>query len=308
MNKKNLREWIYVLLGSIILAAGFVLFITPYHITPGGVYGIGIVLNYLFPGLTVGTYGLCLDIPLLLLSLRVFGAKVGAKTLFSALLIPLVMNGLTWFVGGMGPDWKEAGIDPTRILNGGINLSDDVLLSCIFGGVFIGVALSFIMRTGATSGGTDIVAMVVTKYLKLPISKSLLIVDSCVVLLGLIAFGDWKMPLYSLVTIFVMTKVLDFLLEGASDDKLIYIMSEKKDEIKGYILNELQRGGTFVRSAGMYNGQEREMIFVVVSRRQLPLIQGYVKEMDPKAFMIVVNAHETLGHGFKQFEDKIIAH
>lgn len=305
MKKKAILDWVYIILGSFLLSAGFVLFITPYSITPGGVYGIGIVLNHLFPYFPVGTYGLCMDIPLLLISLRVFGAKLGAKTLVSALSIPLIMNGLTWLVGGMGADWKEAGIDPTRILSGAINLSDDVLLACLFGGVFIGTALSLILRTGATSGGTDIVAMIITKYMKFPIGRSILIVDSCVVLLGLIVFGDWKIPLYSLVTLFVMTKMLDFWLEGGADDKLLFIISEKRDMVRDFVINDLERGGTYIRSAGMYNEDEKDMIFLVVSRRQLPLIQNYIKEIDSKAFMIVVNAHETLGDGFKPFESKM---
>lgn len=296
MKKHVILEWAYMLLGSSLLAAGFVLFITPYNITPGGVYGIGIVLNHIFPYFAVGTYGLCMDIPLLLLSLKVFGAKIGAKTVFAALMIPVIMNGLTALVGGT---------DPEMILGGAINLKDDVLLACLFGGVMIGAALFFIIRTGATSGGTDIVAMIITKYFKFPIGKSLLIVDSMVILFGLIVFGDWKIPLYSLVTIFVLTKVLDFLLEGGSDDKLLFILSEKREAIREYIVDELGRGGTFIKSAGMYTGDDKEMIFVVVSRRQMTQIQSFIRDTDPAAFMIVVNAHETLGDGFKAFNEKV---
>lgn len=292
MKRQTIRQWLYVVVGAALLAAAFVLFITPYRIVPGGVYGMGVVLNYLFPAIPVGTYGLSMDIPLLIIAFRIFGARFGTKTIVAAILTPLFMNGLTWF----------AGTDPVTMFGGKIDLSDDVLLSCIFGGTLMGLGIGLILKTHATSGGTDIVAMIVSKYLHMPISRAVLYVDSLVVLFGLIVLGDWKLPLYSLVTIFVSSRVIDYIVDGGSGDKLLFILSDRHDQIRDYILDGLDRGGTYIKASGMYTGADKEMIFVVVSRREVSLMRDRIREVDPDAFMIVVDAHETLGEGFKTFE------
>lgn len=292
MNRQTIRQWLYVVVGAALLATAFVLFITPYRIVPGGVYGMGVVLNYLFPAIQVGTYGLAMDIPLLIIAFRIFGAKFGTKTIVAAVLTPVIMNALTWF----------AGTDPITMFGGKIDLSNDVLLSCIFGGTLMGAGVGLILKTHATSGGTDIVAMIVSKYLHMPISRAVLYVDSLVVLFGLVVLGDWKLPLYSLVTIFVSSRVIDYIVDGGSGDKLLFILSQKHDRIRDYILGDLERGGTYIKASGMYTGDDKEMIFVVVSRREVSLMRDRIREVDPDAFMIVVDAHETLGEGFKTFE------
>lgn len=295
LNKFNAKTWIYIFLGSLFLAAGFVLFINPYRIVPGGVYGMGIVLHYIFPSVQVGTFGFMFDIPLLLISLRVFGAKFGAKTVVAAVLTPLFMNLLTYVIGE----------NPVTMLNGKINLENDVLLSCIFGGVLIGLGQGLIFRTHATTGGTDIIAMILSKYTKTPIARSVLYVDSLVVVFGLIVFGDWKLPLYSLITIFIVSQVIDYIIEGISTDKLLFIISDKHAEIKRLILDDLSRGGTYIKASGMYTNAPKDMIFVVINRREVSVVQDYIKTLDPNAFLVVVNAHETLGDGFKNFQDKV---
>lgn len=292
MTRQTVSQWLYVVVGAALLATAFVLFITPYRIVPGGVYGMGVVLNYLFPAVQVGTYGLSMDIPLLIIAFRIFGARFGTKTIVAAILTPLIMNGLTWIVGS----------DPATMFGGKIDLSNDVLLSCIFGGTLMGLGIGLILKTHATSGGTDIVAMIVSKYLHMPISRAVLYVDSLVVLFGLIVLGDWKLPLYSLVTIFVSSRVIDYIVDGGSGDKLLFILSDKHDQIRDYILDGLDRGGTYIKASGMYTGADKEMIFVVVSRREVSLMRDRIREVDPEAFMIVVDAHETLGEGFKTFE------
>lgn len=292
MERQTIRQWLFVVVGAVLIATAFVLFITPYRIVPGGVYGMGVVLNYLFPKIQVGTYGLSMDIPLLLIAFRLFGAKFGAKTIVAALLTPLIMNGMTLAIGS----------DPTTMLGGKIDLSNDILLSCIFGGILMGAGVGLLLKNHATSGGTDIVAMIVSKYVHLPISRSVLYVDSAVVLFGLVVLGDWKLPLYSLVTIFVSSRMIDYIVDGGSGDKLLFILSDRHDQIRHFILDTLERGGTYIKASGMYTGADKEMIFVVVSRREVALLRDHIRTVDPNAFMIVVDAHETLGEGFKTFE------
>lgn len=291
--RQSVVSWIYVFVGSVVLSAGFVLFMNPYRIVPGGVYGAGIVLHYLFPSVQVGTFGLMLDIPLLLVGMKVFGRAFGAKTIFSALLIPLSMNAMTWLFGE----------SPETLFGGAMNLSQDMFLPCIFGGVLIGAGTGLIIKSHATSGGTDIIAKLLTRYAHIRFSRGILIVDSCVVLFGMIVLGDWRLPLYSLVTIFVTTRVIDFIVDGASYDKLLFIISDRNDDIREYILEKMGRGGTFIKSSGMYTGAGREMIFLVVSRSEVSAIKGMIKEIDPQSFVVIVDAHQTYGDGFKAFPD-----
>ena len=294
-SRKWILSWMSIITGALLFSTAYVLFINPYNIVPGGVYGLGIILHNFFPNIQVGTFGLCFDIPLLLIAFKIFGAHFGARTIIAALLIPLLMNGLTMIVGA----------DPETMLNGHINLSNDILLSAIFGGVISGAGLGLIFRTHATSGGTDIISMIITKYFHFPLSKSIVCVESVIVIIGLIAFGDWKLPLYSIITIFLCAKVIDYFIEGISNDKLLFIISEQHEKIKDYIMNDLSRGGTYIKSSGMYTDGEKQMIFLVISRRELSLVQSYIKEVDPFVFMVVVDAHETLGDGFKSFQDKL---
>jgi uncharacterized membrane-anchored protein YitT (DUF2179 family) len=288
-SRRWFRSWLSITVGCLLVAAAFVLFITPYRIVPGGVYGIGVVLHSLFPGVAVGTFGLMFDVPLLLIAFGLFGRRFGAKTIVASLLTPLLMNVLTALIGE----------DPATMLGGHIDLRGDVLLSALFGGVLCGVGLGLILRSYATSGGTDIVAMIMHRYTRLPIARCLLIVDSCVVVVGLIVLGDWLIPLYSLVTIYVTTQVMDYVLDGGGSNKLLFILSDQYESIRELILGRLERGGTYIHSTGMYTMRDRKMIFVVINRRELPEVQDYIKQIDPCAFMVVMNAHEIYGEGFK---------
>lgn len=291
---KIIISWAGVFLGSLLIAVAYVLFNTPYNITPGGVYGLGIVINHFFPDIMVGTIGLSLDIPLLITSFIIFGKGSGFKTIAAALVLPIIMNTLTVMVGGT---------DPALILNGNINLSNDILLASIFGGILTGIGLGIIVKSNATSGGTDVIGMIMTKYLKMPFSKSMLIVESCVVLSGLVVFGNWTLPLYSLISLFITSKLIDVMIDGTSTDKLLFIISDKHEIIKDFILNELDRGGTYLKASGMYTKSDKMVIFVVISRNQLPRMRDLIKEIDKGAFMTVVNAHEILGDGFKSFTE-----
>lgn len=293
---KQITHWIYIIFGAFIMAAGFVLFINPHNIVPGGVYGIGISLHYLFPNIQVGTFGWLLDIPLLLTSFWVFGGKVGMKTITAAFLIPLFMN---------MPLWVWGPVNPVTNFVEQMDLGGDLLLSCIFGGVLVGLSMGMIFKTHATSGGTDIIGMIISKFMHIPLPRAVMMIDSLVVILGLVVIGDWKLPLYSLVLIFVSTRVMDFVIQGGEDDKLLFILSNENCKIRKLVIDEMERGGTYIKSSGMYTGEEKQMIFVVISRRELALVQDYIRQIDPHAFMVVVNAHETLGEGFKEFTERI---
>jgi uncharacterized membrane-anchored protein YitT (DUF2179 family) len=284
------KKWILsnslIILGAFILASGLVLFITPYKIVPGGVYGISIVMHYLL-GTPVGLVALCFDIPLTIIGIKVLGPRFGYKTVLGFTMTALFTDLLTYF-------W---GFEPL--------VKGDALLSSIFGGVLVGLGLGLMFRSKATSGGSDIVAMMIAKYTKLPLGMLMIYVDSGVVLLGLLVFRDWKIPLYSWIVIFITGKVIDIVMEGLSVDKSIFIISEKHEEIRDKIINNLNRGGTYIEARGMFNLAERKIIFTVVSRRELALLEEYIHQIDPLAFLTVLDAKEILGEGFKSLHEKV---
>ena len=295
-SKKFWFPWLGVMVGAVIMSAGFVLFTNPYKIIPGGVYGLGRVFHYLVPSIQTGTFGLMMDIPLMIIGLIVFGKTFGAKKVFSALATPSVMYVKSKLVGE-NPDVCTSFISPF------FNFSDNLLVAAIFGGVLIGAGVGIIVKFGATSGGTDIISMLLSKFMKMKFSTAMFIVESSVVVIGMIILRDWSMPLYALISIFVAAQVTDFVLDGASYDKLLFIITDKNEQMKDYVMNDLKRGGTYIKSRGMYTGKDRDMIFVVVNKRQISEVQDKVKNVDPNAFVVIVNAQDTFGEGFKAFPE-----
>jgi len=294
-SKKWFISYSLIVIGSVILAAGFVFFISPYKIVPGGVYGIAIVIHYLTEGMfkwapsgfPIGLMGLILNIPLTILGIKILGPRFGVKTVVGFVLTSVFMDTITYFFG-------EAPL-----------VEGDALLSSIFGGVLIGLGLGLIFKSKATSGGSDIVAMIIAKYTKMPLGQLMIYVDSAIVLIGLLVFADWKIPLYSWIVIYITGKTIDVVLQGISVDKTLFIVSDKFAEIREHIINDLRRGGTYIPGKGMYNGLDKTIIFTVVNRRELALLQEYIHEIDPKAFLTVLEANEILGEGFKSLKEKL---
>ena len=274
--KKEINGWLNILLGCIILAAGFVFFINPYNIVPGGVYGASIVLHNLFPSVQVGTFGYMFDIPLLILSVIFLGTKLGARTIAAALTTPLLMNIMSRLVYPT----EEAlhALDPSQLLGGIMDLSDHLMLTCVMGAVLIGIGSGIVVKNQATTGGSDIVAMMLQKYMHIRFSRAILLVDGIVVCFGLLVIGFGLgsgevseepfvyLSLYSLIAIFIVSRVIAYMINGSKNDKLIFVISEKElPDLHKYILNDLDRTATCIKSSGLYTKKEKEMIFLVVS-------------------------------------------
>ena len=312
------RSMFAIVLGCLIMAVGYSYFVSPYNIVPGGVYGMGIVLHNVFPSIQVGTFGYMIDVPLLASAIIVFGRQFGGRTLFAACLTPGLINLLSW-IAFPNQEAVEA-LDPKQLFGGVIDLSNDLMLASLLGAVLIGLGVGLVLRNQATTGGTDIIAMYLQKFAKMKFSTGILLADSCVVLSGLLVIGfgvgsgadreaveggSWLLSFYSLITIYVSSRVLAYVIDGASYDKLLFIISENHHaELRDFIIEDMDRSGTYIKGKGMYTDQDREMIFVVVSRKEVHLVQNKVREIDPKAFMVVTDAYETFGEGFKQFPDK----
>lgn len=279
-------EYSLIVIGAFLVGAGFVFFINPYNFVPGGVYSIGIVVHHFFPHIAVGTVGLAIDIPLVLIGIRILGPKFGVKTFVGMVLAPIFMNTLTYFIGENDP----------------LGLGDELLLSCIFGGITLGIGLGLIFRARATSGGSDIIAMIIGKFNNMPLGQILMVVDSIIVLIGLLVFKDWKIPLYSWLVIYITGQVIDIMLKGFSADNALIIVSEKHEQIRDVIVYNLERGGTYLKGEGMFTGENKNVIFVVVSRRELPILKSMIHRIDERAFVSVFSTSETMGEGFRPLE------
>ncbi len=294
------------------MGTGFVLFINPYKFVPGGVYGLGIVLHNLFPSIQVGTFGYMFDIPLMLIAIWIFGGQFGTRTVLAAMFTPGYMNLLTRLVYPTA-EAVEA-LDPTQLLGGRLDLSGDLFLACLMGAVIIGVGMGLVVRQQATTGGTDIVAMLLQKFAGIKFSTGIFLADGFVVLAGLVVIGfglgieqtsgeGWMLTLYSLIIIYTTSRVVAYMLDGASYDKLLFIISDNTEALKQFILHDLDRSATYIKSRGMYTGNDRDMIFLVVSRKEVRQVQHKIREIDRKAFVVVTDAYDTYGEGFKPLPD-----
>ncbi len=306
------RSWFLIFLGCAVMGTGFVFFINPYKFVPGGVYGMGVVLHNIFPSIQVGTFGYMFDIPLMIIAVLVFGGQFGMRTVLAAMFTPGYMNVLTKLVY---PDAAAIeALDPAQLLGGQLDLSGDLFLACLIGAVIIGVGMGLVVRQQATTGGTDIVAMLLQKFAGIKFSTGIFLADGCVVLAGLVVIGfglgmeqssgeGWLLTLYSLIIIYITSRVVAYMLDGASYDKLLFIISDNIDGLKQFILHDLDRSATYIKSRGMYTGKDRDMIFLVVSRKEVRQVQHKIRDIDPKAFVVVTDAYDTFGEGFKPLPD-----
>lgn len=280
------RVYSLILLGTFILASGFVFFISPYKLAPGGTYGVAIIIHHLLD-IPIGLTALAIDIPLAIIGYKILGPRFGIKTVVGFLLTAFWVDFLNYF-------WEGQQL-----------VENEGLLSSIFGGVLLGIGLGLIFKSKATSGGSDIIAMILKRYTGLSLGYLLIYIDSVIVLGGLLAFQDWKIPLFSWITIFVTGRVIDIIIEGVSYEKTLFIVSDHYEEIRDKIIQDMQRSGTFIKGQGMYHGKDKTIIFTVVNRRELAILQDYIYKIDENAFLTVINANEILGGGFKPLSKKI---
>ena len=296
-------SWLVIALACAIVALGFILFMFPYKITPGGVGGMSIVLHELFPSIAQGWFVYMMNIPLLVAGFWVFGPVFGLKTVFASFMLPFWMLVLPYAV------YPDVGVQTAEtLLWGRMNLTEDIILACIFGGIMIGVGIGLVAREQATTGGTDIVSMFLQKFINVRFSNGIFIADAFVVacsIVVLVGIGGESptLILYSLITIYIAIQVIDLVVEGRSNDKVLFIISEKQEDVRQFVLSELRRGGTIIKSSGLYTGKEKNMLFIVVSRREIVPVKKHLREIDPAMFVVVIDANECLGAGFKPFSE-----
>ena len=312
--KDEILSYALVALGSLLFAVGDVMFVNPYNLAPGGVYGLANVFHALW-GWKISVAGICMDIPLLIIGTIILGPRFGIKTIVSVILIPIFTYVLeiTWGYAPVIHDGLyESSEGLVSYLTYTVGQGDtaidkffipDFFLNTVVAGLIYGAAIGVIFRAGATSGGSDIISMIVHKYTKISLGVLVLIVDSCISLTTLI-IGDIRLPIYSIILIFIESKIIDIIVEGVTTYKTVFIITDKVDEVKNFILNDLERGGTCFPGIGLYQGQERRMIYVTLDRTDLVKLKANLRHLDPNAFVNVIESAEIMGFGFKALPEE----
>ena len=279
--KKQLRSYGIITVGSVIFALSFDWFFAANAVGMGGITGLAQVLNVLFPALSVGIGTILLNVPLFLAGWKFIGFHLLASSLFSMTVSSLAMDGIALL-------YTFSPMDP--------------MLASICGGAMMGAGLGIVFSQGATTGGTDIVARLLKlKFPWLPMGKLILIPDGVVLALTAIAFQRLETALYGAVALYVSSKVMDTVLYGLNASKVAYIISDKSKEIAAAILKEMDRGVTALDARGMYSGNRKDVLFCVVSRKEIAQLKELVVGHDAQAFVIVSDAREVLGEGFIEY-------
>lgn len=290
MNHTALQRWtalfwdaLFFLLGSLLYAVSVNVFSAPNNIAPGGFTGIATMLNYLF-GLPIGITILVMNVPFFILGAVQLGKKFLAKVIAATILSSVVIDLTAPFM----PAYRG-----------------DMMLCCIFGGILSVAGLALIFLRGGATGGTDLIAKLVSKYVRfISLAHLLLIADIVVVLTTIPVYRTIESPLYAFIFIFVTTKVIDMVMYGndSGTGKMMFIISQKNQEIKKHILEDMDRGVTELKSRGGYSGIEGEVLLCAVRRGEMHRTLDIVKKADDRAFVIVGDAHEITGEGFKEGE------
>ncbi|MBQ7865482.1 MAG: YitT family protein [Clostridia bacterium] len=265
-----------IVLGCLIGGAAYPLFLVPNSIAPGGLSGLAMVLNHLFHW-PVGMTSLIMNIPLFLLGYKAMGRVFVFRSLVATVIFSLA-------------------IDLIKLPA----MTVDPLLGTLYGGLLLGVGLGLILRGGATTGGTDMIArMVHSKMPFITVGVFLLMIDCLVVILAGVVMGTSE-GLYAMISIFISSKVIDMVMAGFSSNKACFIITKQWDEVTRHILHGMDRGVTQLTARGAYSGEERPVVLCVVSRQEVARLKDIVREADENAFMFVTEAHEALGEGFSK--------
>ena len=276
--RKNIIQILHIIIGTSLIALATSLFLLPNQLSAGGFSGIATITYYLFKfplGLTV----LVLNIPLFILSIFKNGKKFFINALLGTLFLSFFLDFFDSFKA----------------------LTEDRFLGCIYGGIIAGIGTAIVLRTNASTGGTDLLTQIIKSFQpNIKISNLLVILDTIIVALNVFFFRELEVGLYSTITIYLMGKMLDIFFEGIDFAKIVYIISPKYKEISKEISKEIRRGSTALYGKGMYREEEKNILMCVASRGEIRQIRKIVREIDKEAFIVIANAREVFGEGFKK--------
>ena len=278
LNKAARREqmlaWLQIVLGCVIGAAAYPTFLDPGKIAPGGLTGVAMILKHLW-GWDIGITSLILNIPLFIVGYKAMGRLFAFRSLVATILFSLMIDLLPL---------KAIPVEP--------------ILGTLYGGVLLGVGLGFILRGGATTGGTDMAARMVHKYLPfLSVGMFLFLIDCIVVVAAWIFIGSSE-ALYALICIFISGKAVDMVMLGLSSNKACFVITSEWEKVSQRLMTEMDRGVTQLSARGAYSGAERPVVLCVLPPQEVSRLKAIVRQEDEKAFMFITEAHEALGEGF----------
>lgn len=275
--KKWTKEILYLTVGCIIMAIGTSLFLLPNQLSTGGFAGISTIIYYLF-NLPLGVTMLCLNIPLFIMAY----VKVGKETTIKGIIGTVLLSFFIDIFDKIKP------------------LTTDRLLACIYGGIFVGIGTAIILKANASTGGTDMLSYIIRSYRSTYRPGNLIvIVDGIIVILNVIVFKQIEIGLYSAIAIYIMGKMIDVIFEGIYFTKNMFIVSNKYKEIAEEIGKKLDRGTTGIYAKGMYTKEKKMMLWCVASRNEIAIIKDIAKRIDPASFVVISNAREAWGKGFR---------
>jgi uncharacterized membrane-anchored protein YitT (DUF2179 family) len=275
--QRNIRDYLYITIGAFIIALAVNWIFAPNNTVTGGLTGIGIIV-YKITGFPIYYTNLILNVPLFLIGVwKLGGSSFGLKTLYGTF-------GLSFFLKVTNPLLKHP-------------LTHEALLASIYGGLLLGLGLGIVFRGRATTGGTDLVARLLQHYIGKQPGFLLLFIDGTIIATAAIVFGTERV-LYALISLFITSKTIDFVQEGIGQTKVAYIITSKEEEVREGLLFDISRGVTRLQGFGGYTGEERPVLMCVVYQSEVSRLKDLIRSIDPKAFVIVSDAHEVLGEGF----------
>lgn len=276
---KQFQSYLWITIGAFFVAAGVCLFFIPANLATGGITGLALIIHNLVPVISIGNALLALNIVLFIVGFLTIGKAFGMKTIYAT----VVLTGLIYV------------FDLTIKLNG--PLVDDLLVNLIAGILVSGFGLGIVFNQNASTGGTDIIAKILNKYLHFDIGRSLLIADLVVVTLAGFSFGI-ELAVYALLGIIMNGFIIDAAIEGFNLKVSVSIISNKSADIQRFIVDDLERGATIYTAKGAYTMNDKEIITSIMDRKEFVRLKTYVKAVDPNAFVMVSNVREVLGEGF----------
>ncbi len=282
--KEMIQAYSQIIIGSLIGAAAYPTFLVPNNIAPGGLTGVATIFNFLW-GWPVGTVSLVMNIPLFVVGYRTMGKVFAFRSLIATLLFSVLIDALP-----LRPISADPVLDP--------------LLGTLFGGVLLGIGLGLILRGGATTGGTDMIArMVHRRFSFISVGMFLFAIDMMVVLAAAVFIGGAQ-ALFALINIYVCSRVIDDVMIGFGGNKACFVMTGAWEKVTRRVMDEVGRGVTYLEARGAYSGESRPVVMCVASRQEMTTLKRIVQEEDEKAFMFITEAHEALGEGFSRLDGK----
>ena len=276
--KKFIIETVSLILGTFIMACSTAFFLLPNKLSTGGFSGIATIAYYFF-NTPVGTATVILNIPLFIIAFF----RIGKKFIFKSIIGTFL---LSFFID---------------LLEQNNAVTSDRFLACIYGGIIMGIGTSIVLKANSSTGGSDLLSYIVRSYKdKIKSSDLIILVDTIIIGINILFFKEIEIGLYSAIAIYLMGKMIDIIFEGINFTKVLFIVSDKYEEIAKVVGNKIQRGSTGIYAKGMHSGDEKMMLFCVGARNQVYDIKKIATRVDPKAFIVIFNARETWGKGFEK--------